>query len=110
MSVCLPGSTLTILNGPILAEDKDVGPNAVVKYRLLGARVDLFNVDPDTGKRISLKKNQQKRTFKMCSAKVHISASLFKVLYLCVREQTWTVKRFRSPGWSWFWWRRTWDF
>ncbi|XP_037533900.1 cadherin-23 [Nematolebias whitei] len=43
------GSTVTVLNGPILAEDKDIGLNAVVKYRLLGARVDLFTVDPDTG-------------------------------------------------------------
>ena len=38
-----------MLNGPVLAEDKDTGPNAVVKYRLLGARVDLFTVDADTG-------------------------------------------------------------
>lgn len=38
-----------MLNGPVLAEDKDIGPNAVVKYRLLGSRVDLFTVDADTG-------------------------------------------------------------
>lgn len=38
-----------MLNGPVLAEDKDIGPNAVVKYRLLGARVDLFTVDAITG-------------------------------------------------------------
>lgn len=44
------GSTVTVLNGPVLAEDKDIGPNAVVKYRLLGARVDLFTVDANTGK------------------------------------------------------------
>lgn len=56
MCTCLLGSTVTILNGPILAEDKDVGPNAVVKYHLLGPRVDLFNVDPDTGKMIPLPK------------------------------------------------------
>ncbi|XP_056147700.1 cadherin-23 [Lampris incognitus] len=43
------GSTVTVLNGPVLAEDKDVGPNAVVKYRLLGSRLDLFTVDADTG-------------------------------------------------------------
>nr|XP_020454554.1 cadherin-23 isoform X2 [Monopterus albus] len=43
------GSTVTVLNGPVLAEDKDIGPNAVVKYRLLGPRVDLFTVDADTG-------------------------------------------------------------
>ncbi|XP_061601899.1 cadherin-23 [Cololabis saira] len=43
------GSTITVLNGPILAEDKDIGPNSVVKYRLLGARVDLFTVDAHTG-------------------------------------------------------------
>lgn len=38
-----------MLNGPVLAEDKDIGPNAVVKYRLLGPRVDLFTVDTNTG-------------------------------------------------------------
>ncbi|XP_070398263.1 cadherin-23 isoform X1 [Nothobranchius furzeri] len=43
------GSVVTILNGPVLAEDKDVGINAVVTYRLLGARVDLFTVDSNTG-------------------------------------------------------------
>uniref|UniRef100_A0A3Q0R7E9 Cadherin-related 23 n=1 Tax=Amphilophus citrinellus TaxID=61819 RepID=A0A3Q0R7E9_AMPCI len=43
------GSTVTVLNGPVLAEDKDIGRNAVVKYRLLGPRVDLFTVDADTG-------------------------------------------------------------
>uniref|UniRef100_A0A8C4F1B8 Cadherin-23 n=1 Tax=Dicentrarchus labrax TaxID=13489 RepID=A0A8C4F1B8_DICLA len=43
------GTTHAVLNGPVLAEDKDIGPNAVVKYRLLGARVDLFTVDADTG-------------------------------------------------------------
>ncbi|XP_049455634.1 cadherin-23 isoform X4 [Epinephelus fuscoguttatus] len=43
------GSTVTVLNGPVLAEDRDIGPNAVVKYRLLGARVDLFTVDANSG-------------------------------------------------------------
>ncbi|XP_039477829.1 cadherin-23 [Oreochromis aureus] len=43
------GTTVTVLNGPVLAEDKDIGRNAVVKYRLLGPRVDLFTVDADTG-------------------------------------------------------------
>lgn len=38
-----------MLNGPVLAEDKDIGPNAVVKYHLLGARQDLFTVDANTG-------------------------------------------------------------
>lgn len=38
-----------MLNGPVLAEDKDIGANAVVKYHLLGARVDLFTVDANTG-------------------------------------------------------------
>lgn len=54
MCVCPLGSTVTVLNGPVLAEDKDIGPNAVVKYRLLGARVDLFTVDADTGNLTSL--------------------------------------------------------
>ncbi|TMS04323.1 Cadherin-23 [Larimichthys crocea] len=43
------GSTVTVLNGPVLAEDKDIGTNSVVKYRLLGTRVDLFTVDANTG-------------------------------------------------------------
>ncbi|KAJ3610698.1 hypothetical protein NHX12_022790 [Muraenolepis orangiensis] len=43
------GSTVTVLNGPVLAEDKDIGPNAVVKYHLLGARPGLFIVDVHTG-------------------------------------------------------------
>nr|XP_055027052.1 cadherin-23 isoform X1 [Misgurnus anguillicaudatus] len=43
------GTTVVILNGPILAEDKDIGENAVVRYRLIGSRVDLFSADPLTG-------------------------------------------------------------
>uniref|UniRef100_A0A3B3CED5 Cadherin-23 n=1 Tax=Oryzias melastigma TaxID=30732 RepID=A0A3B3CED5_ORYME len=43
------GTTVTVLNGPVLALDNDIGPYAVVKYRLLGQRVDLFTVDPNTG-------------------------------------------------------------
>ncbi|KAM3862738.1 cadherin-23 [Diretmus argenteus] len=42
------GSTVTVLNGPVLALDKDIGPNALVKYRLLGTRLDLFTVDVNT--------------------------------------------------------------
>ncbi|KTG41174.1 hypothetical protein cypCar_00023431, partial [Cyprinus carpio] len=43
------GTTVLILNGPVLAEDKDIGENAVVRYRLLGTRVDLFSIDSRTG-------------------------------------------------------------
>ncbi|KAL0964189.1 hypothetical protein UPYG_G00320520 [Umbra pygmaea] len=43
------GSSVTVLNGPVLAEDKDIGANAVVRYRLLGPRLDLFTVDSATG-------------------------------------------------------------
>ncbi|XP_031679104.1 cadherin-23 isoform X1 [Oncorhynchus kisutch] len=43
------GSAVSMLNGPVLAEDKDIGPNAVVRYNLLGTRQDLFTVDSDTG-------------------------------------------------------------
>lgn len=39
-----------MLNGPVLAKDNDIGPNAVVKYQLFGARMDLFTVDPNSGK------------------------------------------------------------
>ncbi|XP_051779861.1 cadherin-23 isoform X1 [Erpetoichthys calabaricus] len=45
----LSGTSVAVLNGPILAVDNDVGPNAVVTYRLLGSRVDLFTVDNQTG-------------------------------------------------------------
>lgn len=48
-SLCPLGSTVVVLNGPVLAEDKDIGPNAVVKYNLLGARVDLFTVERYSG-------------------------------------------------------------
>lgn len=53
------GSTVTVLNGPILAEDKDIGINAVVTYRLLGARVDLFTVNPNTGNTVFLRVNKE---------------------------------------------------
>ncbi|XP_051506956.1 cadherin-23-like isoform X2 [Myxocyprinus asiaticus] len=43
------GTTVLILNRPVLAEDRDIGENAVVRYRLLGARADLFSIDPRTG-------------------------------------------------------------
>ncbi|XP_052469757.1 cadherin-23 [Carassius gibelio] len=49
LSVCPLGTTVLILNGPVLAEDKDIGENAVVRYRLLGTRVDLFSIDSRTG-------------------------------------------------------------
>ncbi|XP_030626789.1 cadherin-23 [Chanos chanos] len=44
-----PGTSVLVLNGPVLAVDKDLGQNAVVRYRLLGSRVDLFTVDALTG-------------------------------------------------------------
>lgn len=50
LSLSLSGTTVVILNGPVLAEDRDIGENAVVRYRLLGPRVDLFSVDPLTGR------------------------------------------------------------
>ncbi|XP_072533494.1 cadherin-23 [Salminus brasiliensis] len=42
------GTTVSILNGPVLAVDRDVGVNAVVKYGLLGPRVDLFTINSTT--------------------------------------------------------------
>uniref|UniRef100_A0AAR2J7Y9 Cadherin-23 n=1 Tax=Pygocentrus nattereri TaxID=42514 RepID=A0AAR2J7Y9_PYGNA len=42
------GSTVLILNGPVLAVDRDIGVNAVVKYGLLGNRVDLFTINSTT--------------------------------------------------------------
>lgn len=45
----ISGQTVTVLNGPVLAVDKDVGANAVVKYRLLGDKMNFFTVAPETG-------------------------------------------------------------
>lgn len=49
-----------MLNGPVLAKDNDIGTNAVVKYKLLGARIDIFTVDANTGKTV----NPSARTIK----------------------------------------------
>ncbi|XP_075466716.1 cadherin-23 isoform X3 [Ascaphus truei] len=43
------GTPITVLNGPILALDNDLGPNAVVMYRLVGAQMDLFTINNSTG-------------------------------------------------------------
>ncbi|XP_027714227.1 cadherin-23 isoform X5 [Vombatus ursinus] len=43
------GTPITVLNGPILALDDDLGINAVVTYRLLGTQSDLFDIDNTTG-------------------------------------------------------------
>ncbi|XP_032868636.1 cadherin-23 isoform X2 [Amblyraja radiata] len=43
------GAPITLMNGPILAFDRDEGPNAVVSYQLLGNRSDFFTVDRNTG-------------------------------------------------------------
>lgn len=70
LHLCLSlGSTVTVLNGPVLAEDKDIGPNAVVKYRLLGARVDLFTVDANTGNIMTLQQADVEKN----SANVNVS-------------------------------------
>ncbi|XP_076829939.1 cadherin-23, partial [Brachyhypopomus gauderio] len=44
----LPGTTVLILNGPVLAVDRDIGINAVLRYSLLGPRVDLFTINTST--------------------------------------------------------------
>ncbi|XP_062375049.1 cadherin-23 [Sardina pilchardus] len=49
MENSLAGSTVTVLNGPVKALDKDIGTNSIVKYKLLGSRVDLFTIDANTG-------------------------------------------------------------
>lgn len=54
-----------MLNGPVLAKDNDIGTNAVVKYKLLGARLDIFTVDTNTGKTV----NHSARTIKYLSLK-----------------------------------------
>lgn len=53
-----------MLNGPVLAKDNDIGPNAVVKYQLLGARMDLFTMDANTGETVSARqKGRRKEMF-----------------------------------------------
>ncbi|XP_015278377.1 PREDICTED: cadherin-23 [Gekko japonicus] len=44
-----PGTHITVLNGPILALDRDQGINAVVTYQLLGMAKDLFIINNRTG-------------------------------------------------------------
>ncbi|KAM8806282.1 cadherin-23 [Eudromia elegans] len=44
-----PGTPIMVLNGPILAVDRDEGSNAVVTYQLLDASPDLFVMDNRTG-------------------------------------------------------------
>ncbi|XP_069741657.1 cadherin-23 isoform X3 [Narcine bancroftii] len=43
------GTQITLINGPILAFDRDEGPNAVVSYRLLSNGTDCFTVDRKSG-------------------------------------------------------------
>ncbi|XP_044516180.1 cadherin-23 [Gracilinanus agilis] len=43
------GTPITVLNGPILALDDDLGVNAVVTYTLLGPERGLFDIDNATG-------------------------------------------------------------
>lgn len=43
------GTSIIVLNGPILAIDNDLGVNAVVSYRHLGNQMDLFTINTSTG-------------------------------------------------------------
>ncbi|XP_043912879.1 cadherin-23 [Protopterus annectens] len=43
------GTTVTVLNGPIVALDIDQGSNAAVMYRLLTTVMDFFNIDRNSG-------------------------------------------------------------
>lgn len=87
-----------MLNGPVLAEDKDIGPNAVVKYRLLGPRVDLFTVDADTGN-ITCPQRADMGEYLKTAMQVLISLCVFvQESYLCVRGRSWTVRHFRILG------------
>lgn len=70
-----------MLNGPVLAEDKDIGPNAVVKYRLLGARVDLFIVDAKTGNTFTPQQAHRGKS-ENCYASINVSVSPSRC-YLC---------------------------
>lgn len=48
------GTHITVLNGPILALDRDQGINAVVTYQLVGMATDFFIINNRTGKRVQL--------------------------------------------------------
>uniref|UniRef100_A0A4W3GSP8 Cadherin-23 n=1 Tax=Callorhinchus milii TaxID=7868 RepID=A0A4W3GSP8_CALMI len=43
------GTQITLVNGPIMAHDRDEGPNGVVSYQLLGNRTDFFTIDRTSG-------------------------------------------------------------
>nr|XP_014343935.1 PREDICTED: cadherin-23 [Latimeria chalumnae] len=43
------GTQIVLLNGPIIALDNDQGANATPRYRLLGSRADLFNINSSSG-------------------------------------------------------------
>lgn len=65
-----------MLNGPVLAEDQDIGPNAVVKYYLLGARQDLFTVDANTGNIMTPQQIDRERQInKSCDTVVYVFVS-----------------------------------
>lgn len=91
----LLGTKVTVLNGPVLAEDKDIGPNAVVKYRLLGPRVDLFTVDANTGNIIyPLQADTEEHLYTAVQVLMSLCVTV-QVRYLCVRGRSWTVRHFR---------------
>lgn len=66
ISAHLLGTSVTVLNGPVLAQDKDIGANTVVKYRLLGDRMDLFTVEANTGNIVTQQIENLKQTLQ-CS-------------------------------------------
>lgn len=100
----IPGQTVTVLNGPVLAVDKDVGANAVVKYRLLGDRMNFFTVDSETGNAAPPAASGQQFTAVMQS---FFYSSSIKVWYACVRGLRWTARPSKSLALSCIWWRRT---
>lgn len=74
-----------MLNGPVLAKDNDIGPNAAVKYQLLGARMDLFTVDANTGETGNAQQ-EGRRHFSLPETPILLCLFL-QVSFVCVRGE-----------------------
>lgn len=90
--------------------DKDVGANAVVKYRLLGDRMSFFTIDSESGNAAPPAASGQQFTAVMqffFLLLLFFYSSSIKVWYACVRGQRWTARPSKSLALSSIWWRKT---
>lgn len=68
-----------MLNGPVLAKDNDIGTNAVVKYKLLGARMDIFTVEANTGNTVKPLSKDNKTSIPETHSNMSVSAGVIRV-------------------------------